>query len=168
MVDIIQIKEGYVHAKTSKKTKGTYIYLGGEFGSSVLATDNVMMTAVLTKGKTVIEAASCEPEVVDLANFLIKMGAKIKGHGTPIIEIDGVESLHGTEHSIIPDRIEAGTFMIAAAITKGDVTIKGAEYQHLGAVIDKLTSAGLYIKRADGDMRINGNRRLHPVNRYGC
>ena len=88
------------------------MYLGGVYGSSVLATDNVMMAAVLAKGKTIIECAACEPEVADLAEFLIKMGAKIKGHGTPVIEIEGVSSLHGATHTIIPDRIEAGTLML--------------------------------------------------------
>ncbi|MBU4149169.1 MAG: UDP-N-acetylglucosamine 1-carboxyvinyltransferase, partial [Candidatus Omnitrophica bacterium] len=114
----IKIEHGYIVA-SAKQLKGARVYLGGNFGSSVLATANLMMAATLAKGKTVIESAACEPEVCDLAKFLIKMGAKIKGHGTPVVEIEGVKSLHGAEYTIIDDRIEAGTFMIASAITGG-------------------------------------------------
>ena len=142
----ISIDAGYVVAAASK-LRGTYIYLGGVYGSSVLATDNVMMAAVLASGKTVIESAACEPEVVDLAEFLIKMGAKIKGHGTPVIEIEGVKHLHGAVHTIIPDRIEAGTLILAALITGGDVLVKNVHYQHLGALIDKLSEAGAQRRR---------------------
>jgi len=137
----VNIESGYVMAKANR-LKGNHMYLGGVYGSSVLATDNVMMAATLAYGKTIIESAACEPEVVDLAQFLIKMGAKIKGYGTPNIEIEGVKQLHGTEHKVIPDRIEAGTFIIAALISKGDITIKNVFYQHLGAVIDKLEESG--------------------------
>ncbi len=159
----VKIESGYVIARV-KNLKGNHIYLGGEFGSSVLATDNVMMAATLAKGKTIIEAAACEPEVTDLANFLVKMGAKIKGQGSPRIEIEGVQQLHGAEYSIIPDRIEAGTFMIAAAITKGQITIKGAVWEHLLALIDKLEQAGIKIKKIDGKLIVNGKKRLKPVN----
>ncbi len=159
----ISIESGYVLAKASR-LKGAYIYLGGVYGSSVLATGNVMMAAVLAQGKTIIESAACEPEVADLAEFLIKMGAKIKGHGTPIIEIEGVRHLHGAEHTIIPDRIEVGTFLVAALITKGDITIKHACYQHLGAVIDKLEEAGALITKNDGTLRVRLKGRLKPVN----
>ncbi len=124
----ISIDSGYVLAKT-KRLRGSHIYLGGVYGSSVLATDNVMMAAVLADGKTIIESAACEPEVVDLAEFLIKLGAKIKGHGTPVIEIEGVKHLRGAAHSIIPDRIEAGTLVLAALITGGDVLMKNGQYQ---------------------------------------
>jgi UDP-N-acetylglucosamine 1-carboxyvinyltransferase len=123
-----------------------------------------MMAATLSKGKTIIEAAACEPEVEDLANFLVKMGARIKGQGTPRIEIDGVKDLGGVEHKVIPDRIEAGTFLIAAAITKGKITLNGVIWQHLLAVIDKLEQAGVKIKRTDGKMIINAKTRLKPVN----
>jgi UDP-N-acetylglucosamine 1-carboxyvinyltransferase len=159
----ITIEGGYVNA-VAKNLKGNRMYLGGAYGSSVLATDNVMMAAVLAKGKTIIESAACEPEVVDLAEFLIKMGAKIKGHGTPIIEIEGVKYLHGAEHRIIPDRIEAGTFIIAALITRGDITIKNVMFQHLGALIDKLEEAGAHILRTDGSMRVRFRKRLTPIN----
>ncbi|HOX53878.1 MAG: UDP-N-acetylglucosamine 1-carboxyvinyltransferase [Candidatus Omnitrophica bacterium] len=159
----VKIESGYVNTQ-AKNLKGNHIYLGGEFGSSVLATDNVMMAATLAKGKTIIEAAACEPEVTDLANFLVKMGAKIKGQGSPRIEIEGVKQLHGAEYSIIPDRIEAGTFMLAAAITKGQITIKGVIWEHLLALIDKLEQAGVKIKKIDGKLIVNGKRRLKPVN----
>jgi UDP-N-acetylglucosamine 1-carboxyvinyltransferase len=159
----ISIEGGYVNA-TAKNLKGKSMYLGGVYGSSVLATDNVMMAAVLAKGKTVIESAACEPEVGDLAEFLNKMGAKIKGHGTPIIEIEGVKSLRGAEHKIIPDRIEAGTLMIAALITRGDITIKNVMFQHLGALIDKLQEAGANIFRSDSLIRVRCRRKLAPIN----
>ena len=159
----ISTESGYVVAKATR-LKGSPMYLGGVYGSSVLATDNVMMAAALAQGRTIIESAACEPEVEDLARFLIKMGAKIKGHGTPIIEIEGVKHLHGAEHTIIPDRIETGTFMIASLITKGDILIKNALYQHLGAVIDKLQEAGAYINRFDTSIRVRFKRRLKPIN----
>jgi UDP-N-acetylglucosamine 1-carboxyvinyltransferase len=159
----ISIESGYVLAK-AKRLIGNHMYLGGVYGSSVLATDNVMMAAVLAQGKTIIESAACEPEVVDLAEFLIKMGAKIKGYGTPIIEIEGVKMLRGAEHRIIPDRIETGTFMIASLITKGDILIKNALYHHLGAVIDKLEEAGAIITKADSSLRLYMKRRLKPIN----
>jgi len=159
----ISIDSGYVIAKANR-LHGAYIYLGGVYGSSVLATDNVMMAAVLARGKTVIESAACEPEVVDLAEFLIKMGAKIKGHGTPIIEIEGVKNLHGATHSIIPDRIEAGTLALASLITGGDILIKNVQCRHLGALIDKLDDAGAHLLRADGSLHVKGNKRLKAIN----
>ncbi|MCK9572247.1 MAG: UDP-N-acetylglucosamine 1-carboxyvinyltransferase [Candidatus Omnitrophica bacterium] len=159
----IQIDSGYILAKAAK-LKGTHIYLGGAFGSSVLATDNVMMSAVLAQGKTVIESAACEPEVEDLANFLNKMGAKITGQGSPTIEIEGVKSLRGATHSVIPDRIEAATWIIAALITNGDVLIKNVNYRHLGALIDKLGEAGVKISQKGDSLHIKGHKRLKAVN----
>lgn len=159
----ISIESGYVLAKANK-LKGAHIYLGGVYGSSVLATGNVMMAAVLAHGKTVIEAAACEPEVADLAEFLIKMGAKIKGQGTPIIEIEGVKYLHGATYAIIPDRIEAGTMMLAALITKGDILIKNVLSQHLGALIDKLEEAGANIVKLDNSIHMRYRRPLNAVN----
>lgn len=158
----IKIEHGYIIAKT-KQLKGARVYLGGNFGSSVLATANLIMAATLAKGKTVIESAACEPEVCDLANFLIKMGAKITGHGTPVVEIEGVRSLHGAEHSIIYDRIEAGTFIIAAAITGGDIIIRHARVEHIGAVIDKLENAGVKITSVKDGLRVKIARSLKPV-----
>lgn len=124
-----------------------------------------MMAATLAKGKTVIESAACEPEVVDLAEFLIKMGAKIRGAGTPHIEIEGVKQLKGAEHKIIPDRIEVGTFIIAALITKGEVVIKNVVWQHLGAILDKLEEGGIRIHKEDSSIYVGSRRRnLRPVN----
>ena len=159
----IDIEAGYVIAK-APKLKGNHVYLGGNFGSSVLATDNIMMAAVLATGKTIIEAAACEPEVVDLAEFLIKMGAKIKGYGTPTIEIDGVRHLHGATHTIIPDRIEAGTLMLAALITRGDVLIKNVSQRHLLALIDKLEETGAFMDRTENSIHVRFTKPLKPVN----
>jgi UDP-N-acetylglucosamine 1-carboxyvinyltransferase len=161
-VDIV-IDAGYVCA-SAPRLKGGYTYLGGVFGSSVLATDNVMMAAVLANGKTTIESAACEPEVQDLAQFLIKMGAKIKGHGTPLIEIEGVKNLRGVTHTIIPDRIEAGTLMIAPLITRGEVTIKNVCVAHQGALIDKLREAGASIKIMENAVRVSCARKVSAVN----
>lgn len=156
----IKVEHGYIIAKT-RGLRGNKVYLGGAFGSSVLATANVMMAATLAKGKTVIEYAACEPEIIDLAEFLIKMGARIKGHRTHTIEIDGVKRLRGAEHKLIPDRIEAATYMIAACATKGDVTIKGADINHLSAPADILNQAGAVItKKAKGNIRVRAGRRL--------
>lgn len=141
----ICVKEGYVLAET-KHLRGDNVYLGGSFGSSVLATANVMMAATLARGTTVIESAACEPEVVDLARFLIKMGAKIKGEGSPCIEIKGVKELHGVEYEVIPDRIEAATLIMAAAITRGEVFVKGARAEHMTAVLEKLRDVGVRLK----------------------
>jgi UDP-N-acetylglucosamine 1-carboxyvinyltransferase len=159
----IDIESGYVLAR-AKRLRGCRMYLGGVYGSSVLATGNVLMAAVLAQGKTIIESAACEPEVADLADFLIKMGAKIKGQGTPTLEIEGVRHLRGVEHTIIPDRIEAGTFMLAALITGGDISIKNALYPHLGALLDKLQEAGAHATKTDGHIRVRPRRRLRPVN----
>jgi UDP-N-acetylglucosamine 1-carboxyvinyltransferase len=158
----IVIEHGYVKAK-AKELRGRDIYLGGPFGSSVLATANVMMAAVLARGQTAIENAACEPEVEDLANFLIRMGAKIEGAGTHLIKIQGVKKLRGTRYRIIPDRIEAGTYMAAGAITGGDVMIKNVTPQHNNALIDKLREAGVEITKGKNWVRVRGKRRLKPV-----
>jgi UDP-N-acetylglucosamine 1-carboxyvinyltransferase len=158
----IQVKEGYVHAET-KHLKGEHIYLGGPFGSSVLATGNVMMAATLARGTTIIESAACEPEVVDLARFLIKMGAKIKGEGSPCIEIKGVKELHGVEYEVIPDRIEAATLVMAAAITRGEVFVKGARADHMMAVLEKLRDVGISLKiLKDGILVKKTMRKFKP------
>jgi UDP-N-acetylglucosamine 1-carboxyvinyltransferase len=158
----IEFHHGYIEAK-AKKLKGNTIYLGGSFGSSVLATANIMMAAVLAEGQTIIENAACEPEIVDLADFLTKMGADISGQSSPVITIKGVKKLHGAEHSIISDRIEAGTYMIAGAITKGEVFINNGCSQHLGVVIDKLREAGVSISKVDKGLKVKGANRLKPV-----
>jgi len=147
----------------AKKLIGTEMFLGGAFGSTVTGTANVMMAAVLAKGRTVIESAACEPEVTDLGNFLNACGARITGHGTPRITIDGVESLTGCEYTIIPDRIEAGTFMIAAAITNGEVHIENARLEHMLAVVDRMRHIGVNIERDDGHVVVSSARRLEPI-----
>lgn len=158
----IEIEHGYVVAE-GKNVKGNRIYLGGPFGSSVLATANVMMAATLAPGKTLIENAACEPEVVDLANFLVKMGAKICGQKTHTIEIEGVKKLYGAEHKVINDRIEAGTYIMAAVATQGEVTIQGVCIGHLGALIDKLKDAGVTIKNTGDTIYVKAQHRLKPV-----
>jgi len=149
----------------SQRLQGTDIFLGGPFGSTVLGTANVMTAACLAQGRTVIEAAACEPEVIDLGDFLNSMGAKVSGHGTPRIIVEGVDELHGTDYEIIPDRIEAGTFMIAAAITNGELTLKGCRTEHLMALIDRLNLIGVEIERIDKSdtVRVSSARRLNPV-----
>ena len=147
----------------AKKLTGTEIFLGGPFGSSVTATANVMMAAVLAQGQTTIASASCEPEITDLADFLIRCGAHITGHGTPQVTIDGVERLTGAEHRVIPDRIEAGTFMIAVAITNGDVVLEGARADHLLAVVDRLRHVGVIVEKAEKGIVVSSSRRLEPI-----
>src|SRR5436190_11772632 len=139
------------------KLRGAVINLRGKFGPTVLGTDNVMMAAVLADGVTVIESAACEPEVVDLANFLNEMGAKIEGAGTDRITVEGVPELHGAEHRVIPDRIEAGTFLVAGAIAGDGVTVKGVEPWHLRAVTESLARCGLPIDVKDDAISILPN-----------
>ena len=137
---------------------GDQIYL--DF-PSVGATENIMMAAVLAEGTTYIENAAEEPEIVDLANFLNKMGAKIKGAGTDTIRIEGVKKLHGAKHTVIPDRIEAGTFMLAAAITRGAVHICNVEPDHLKPIIAKLRECGVRIEAGDEDITVRGDLGPH-------
>jgi UDP-N-acetylglucosamine 1-carboxyvinyltransferase len=141
----LNVERGYVFAR-AKRLRGARIYLGGPFGSTVTGTCNVMAAATLAEGLTTIEAAACEPEVVDLGNYLNAMGAQISGLGTPFLQIEGVESLSGREHTIIPDRIEAATLMIAAAMTQGDVVLENVCVEHLTAVVEKLREIGVTIE----------------------
>jgi UDP-N-acetylglucosamine 1-carboxyvinyltransferase len=143
--------------------RGATISLKGKFGTTVLGTDNVMMAAVLADGTTIIEDAAREPEVVDLANFLNKMGAQITGAGSSRIVIEGVKELHGAEHEVIPDRIEAGTFLIAGAIAGGEVTVNRVRFDHLTAVTDALRACGFYIGGANGSLTIHANGNLKPL-----
>jgi len=145
------------------RLKGAVTNLRGKFGPTVLGTDNVMMAAVLAEGTSVIEDAAQEPEVVDLANFLIKMGAKIEGAGTRRIIIEGVKELHGAEHDIIPDRIEAGTFLVAGAIGGKGVTIKRAEPKHLTAVMEALENCGFRVAAEDTTVSVSPNGAAKPV-----
>jgi UDP-N-acetylglucosamine 1-carboxyvinyltransferase len=158
----IGIDGGYVDVKV-KRLIGADIFLGGRAGPTVLGTANVMMASVLAGGVTTIESAACEPEVVDLAFFLNKMGAKILGAGSPTITITGVKELHGAEHEVIPDRIEAATFAIAAAATDGKVTIHGARPDHMHAVLDKLKDAGVKVDRKGLTLTVSRNGRLKPT-----
>jgi UDP-N-acetylglucosamine 1-carboxyvinyltransferase len=157
----IEKRHGYLIAK-AKQLQGARIFLGGPFGSSLGATINVMLAAVKAEGQTVIESAACEPEVTDTALFLKKMGAKIEGAGTPTLTIEGTKELHGAEHEVIPDRIEAGTFMIAAAATGGDITLLGAEPRHLEAVSSKLRNAGAEVTEIEGKIRVRATGERHP------
>ncbi|MCM8817889.1 MAG: UDP-N-acetylglucosamine 1-carboxyvinyltransferase [Candidatus Omnitrophica bacterium] len=144
----IENEEGYIVGKADK-IKGNIIFLGGNFGSSVLATANIMCAATLAEGETIIEFSSCEPEIVALANFLKKMGGRIYGEGSHLIRIEGVKKLKGVEYNIIPDRIEAGTYILAGYMTKSKIKIKGVIYQHLLSLFDKLEEAGLEISYND-------------------
>lgn len=150
---------GYVEAKADRLV-GANIYL--DF-PSVGATENIMMAATLAEGTTILENVAREPEIVDLANFLNQMGADISGAGTDVIRIEGVEALHGTEHSVIPDRIEAGTFMIAAAVTGGDVFIEDAIAEHNLPLISKLREAGVTVTDKKDGIRVQGAKTLKAV-----
>jgi UDP-N-acetylglucosamine 1-carboxyvinyltransferase len=152
---------GYVEASAPDGLKGTPIRFDR---ITVTGTEDVLMAAVLAQGETVIENAAREPEVVDLAVLLTKMGAKIEGAGTSTIRVQGVARLNGATHSIIPDRIEAGTFLIAGAITGGDLVLTGCEPEHLESLIVKMRQAGADISDAgQGNLRVRGNAKLHSV-----
>ena len=142
---------------------GAVVNLTGKFGPTVLGTDNVMMAAVLAEGITVIEGAATEPEVVDLANFLNKMGAKIEGAGTRRLIIEGVKELHGAEHDVIPDRIEAGTFLIAGAICGQGVTVKRVMRDHLTSLTDALTACGYQIQWGLDTITVSPNGERKPI-----
>ena len=158
----VEVEAGYVRVHASR-LEGQMIFLGGRVGPTVLGTANLMMAATLAVGITVIESAACEPEVVDLADFLISMGAKITGAGSPTITIHGVKELHGADHEVIADRIEAGTFAAVAAATGGEVILRGARADHLGAVLDKLQEAGAEIRRGAGMLTVRGTGSIKPI-----
>lgn len=156
----IGVGQGYIEAKAKGRLKGAKIYLDV---ASVGATENIMMAACLAEGTTIIENAAKEPEIVDLANFLNAMGAKIRGAGTGMIRIEGVERLRGAQHTVIPDRIEAGTYMVAAAITAGDVFVEGAIADHLRPVISKMQEMGVDIDEDPNGVRVRVQRPLKAV-----
>ncbi|HIT72162.1 UDP-N-acetylglucosamine 1-carboxyvinyltransferase [Tyzzerella sp. An114] len=157
----IEQKMGFISAKT-KKLIGDTIYL--DF-PSVGATENIMMAAALASGVTVIENAAAEPEICDLAKFLCKMGAKVTGAGTDTIKIEGSEKLKGAKHKVIPDRIEAGTFMVASAITGGDIILENVISEHLKPVTAKLAESNVLIEELEGNkMRVAANEKLKPIN----
>lgn len=153
----IHVGNGFVEARSEGRLKGAKIYLDMP---SVGATENIMMAAALADGQTIIENAAKEPEIVDLANYLNKMGAHIVGAGTETIRIDGVEKLQGTQHAIIPDRVEAGTFMVAAAITGGNVLIENVVSEHLRSVISKLEEMNVKIIEEGSGLRVIADEQL--------
>jgi len=158
----LSLEGGNIRAHADRLHGGD-IFMGGPFGSTVLGTANIMTAATLVKGRTVIEAAACEPEIVDLGDFLNSLGARISGHGSPRIVVEGVESLHGGRYQVLPDRIEAGTFMVAAAITNGELDLVNCRTEHLMAVVDRLASIGVNVEPVDGMVRVSSARRLRPV-----
>ena len=158
-----RMENGNIVGEVRGRLKGCRMYLGGALGPTVLGTINVMCAATLADGETILVGAACEPEVSDCADMLIKMGARIKGHGTPEIRIEGVEKLVGAEHRVIPDRIECGTFMIAAAITNGELALKNCSLDHLIAVTDRLDEVGVQTQRDSGTVYVTAARRINPV-----
>ncbi|OPY12080.1 UDP-N-acetylglucosamine 1-carboxyvinyltransferase [Syntrophus buswellii] len=155
----VALKEGYVEAK-ARRLKGTAIYFDSP---TVGGTENIMMAATLADGVTLLKNAAREPEIVNLAEVLIGMGARIAGAGTDEIRVEGVERLHPVEAEVIPDRIEAGTYMIAAGITGGEIRVLGCQPNHLCALIEKLRDAGMIIETMNGGLRAAGNGRVRSV-----
>ena len=158
----IRLSEGDIHV-SAKRLKGAEVFLGGPFGSTVLGTANIMMAATLAQGTTVIECAACEPEIQNLSEFLNAMGARVSGAGSPRVTIEGVDALHGATCPVVPDRIEAGTFMIAAAMTNGEVTLKNVRLDHMMAVVYKLRQIGVVVEKSDGGAVVSSARRLTPT-----
>lgn len=156
----IHLENGNIYANAKDGLKGTSIHL--DF-PSVGATQNIIMAASLAKGKTLIENAAKEPEIVDLANYINEMGGRITGAGTDTITINGVESLHGVEHAIIPDRIEAGTLLIAGAITRGDIFVRGAIKEHMASLVYKLEEMGVELDYQEDGIRVRAEGELEPV-----
>lgn len=156
----IHLENGNIYANAKDGLKGTSIHL--DF-PSVGATQNIIMAASLAKGKTLIENAAKEPEIVDLANYINEMGGRITGAGTDTITINGVESLHGVEHAIIPDRIEAGTLLIAGAITRGDIFVRGAIKEHMASLVYKLEEMGIELDYQEDGIRVRAEGDLQPV-----
>lgn len=156
----IEMEHGFVEAWTEKGLEANKIYL--DF-PSVGATENIMMAAALAQGTTVIENAAEEPEIVDLANFINEMGGKVRGAGTNTIKITGVEKMSGAEHQVIPDRIEAGTYMIAAAMTQGDVIVENVITDHMKPLIAKLKEVGCQIFEDENEVRVIGPKEIIPA-----
>ncbi len=158
----VDIEAGYILAR-AKRLKGTRVYLGGASGPSVLGTANIMMAATLAEGETIIECAACEPEVEDLANFLNEMGARIKGQGSPRIIIQGVRKLHGADYKISPDRIEAGTFVLLAAMARSHFVIRDIEYHQLMALEDVLQKVGVHVEAGKNMVSVKAAKVIKPV-----
>lgn len=158
----ITMKHGYIIA-SGKRMRGKTIFLGGNFGSTVTGTENLVMSAVLTKGTTIIENAAMEPEVVDLCNFLNKAGAKIQGIGSHTLIVEGVNKLNPVEYSVIPDRIEAGTFIAIAGVTESCITIENGIPSHLGAVLNKAKEVGFNFELFDKRIKVIPPQRICPA-----
>jgi UDP-N-acetylglucosamine 1-carboxyvinyltransferase len=155
-----EIEQGAIEGRVPDRLRGARIYLDV---ASVGATENIMMAAALAEGRTIIENAACEPEIVDLANFINAMGGKVRGAGTDTIRIDGVDFLHGTEYTVIPDRIEAGTYMVAGAITRGEVFVEGAISDHLNPLIAKMREMGVHVLEGENGIHVRAESPLKPV-----
>ncbi|NIA20751.1 MAG: UDP-N-acetylglucosamine 1-carboxyvinyltransferase [Anaerolineaceae bacterium] len=160
----VRVEHGYLLCSAPRGLKGRELYLGGPFGSTVLGTANVMMAASLARGATIVEAAACEPEVQNLARLLVAMGARISGIGTPRLQISGVARLEAVTFEVIPDRIEAGTLLMAGAATGGRVTVENARWDHLMAPLHKLEEMGVKVRRSPGGaISVVGRKRFKPV-----
>lgn len=160
----VEISGGYLNVD-ARRMRGTHIFLGGRYGSTVTGTANILMASVSAPGSTTIENAACEPEIADLCRMLVKMGAIIDGIGSPTLEITGVPRLGGAEHSVLPDRIEAGTWLMAALATRGSVSVKGAVKKDLAAMLDILESAGAVFEyKSKSEIAVSGEGlKLRPV-----
>lgn len=156
----IELGQGFIEARIKGRLKGAKIYLDV---ASVGATENIMMAAALASGTTIIENAAKEPEIVDLANYLNAMGGKVRGAGTGVIRIEGVERLTGAVHTVIPDRIEAGTYMVAAAITRGAVQVEGAIIDHMMPIVSKLQEMGVEVRELENGVSVYADGRLKAV-----
>jgi UDP-N-acetylglucosamine 1-carboxyvinyltransferase len=159
----IHLKNGYIIAEAPSGLEGKEIFMGGPFGSTVLGTANVLMAATLAKGRTVIESAACEPEITDLARCLNKMGARIAGIGSPRLMIEGVEQLHPVRYRVVPDRIEAGTFMVAAAITESELRLRNCRLDDMMAVVDRLRSIGVTIDATEDGCVVSHRGPIKPT-----
>jgi UDP-N-acetylglucosamine 1-carboxyvinyltransferase len=149
----VELKAGVIQVEANK-LKGNSIFMGGRHGSTVTGTANAIMAATLAPGRTTIDSAACEPEITDLCRMLTSMGAKIQGIGSHMIEIEGVESLRGCRHSVIPDRIEAATYVLAAAITNGKVLVREARADHLGAFLNVMSDSGINVENIGSDISV--------------
>jgi UDP-N-acetylglucosamine 1-carboxyvinyltransferase len=160
----LQLRHGYIEADARQGLAGGELWLEGPAGSSVGATCNVLMAAVMARGTTILHAAALEPEVSDLAHFLVTLGARIDGIGTPTLTIEGVDSLGGGTYRVASDRIEAGTYMVAGAMTGGDVRVAGCRPDHLQSVIEKLAEVGAEVSVEDNAVRVRGGNLGHAIN----
>lgn len=158
----VEIKHGYINV-TGSNLIGSEIYLGGQYGSSVGATSNLLLAAVSARGTTTIVGAACEPEIVDLSEFLNRMGAKVSGAGSPRIEVEGVEELHPVEYTIIPDRIEAGTYLLAGALVGGRINLRDVQPDHLCSLIEILRKIGVEIIKKRGEIIVQSTSDYKPI-----